>query len=287
MRQVPYICVGGSYFHGDDPALIGYYRSAGLHPAPYEDMHAFALQVKFIDLHMNRLRDAMAVLSLADPPGFSRQIISELIKGLLIKNRLYLGACIRLVVFIPSAEGQDLTRGNASFLIESCRVDCDRYVLNEKGLTVDLFPAITVADELLLPVRCARSYLYRIAGQYAVDNRLDTCILLNGERKLAETPCASLFLVRDNALFTPDLNQGCAPGVMRQIVIQIAGEAGLRMNDQCSLSPSSLDEADEVFLAHDIKGIQWVGAYRKKRYYKKISLELVRRLNALAFGKSS
>jgi branched-chain amino acid aminotransferase len=44
--------------------------------------------------------------------------------------------------------------------------------------------------------------------------------------------------------------------------------------------PQNLLAADEVFLTNAIRGINWVGGYRTKRYQNNISRRLVVLLNA-------
>ena len=71
---------------------------------------------------------------------------------------------------------------------------------------------------------------------------------------------------------------------MREVIIKLSVDSGIRINDQGSLTPAVLEDADEVFLTNAVEGIRWVGAYRKRRYYKKTAQLLVRILNEQAFG---
>ena len=38
---------------------------------------------------------------------------------------------------------------------------------------------------------------------------------------------------------------------------------------EAKIDPSTLEEADEVFLTNAVRGIQWVMGFRQKRYFKK------------------
>jgi len=55
---------------------------------------------------------------------------------------------------------------------------------------------------------------------------------------------------------------------------------------ECPLSPQVLHRADEVFLTNAISGMKWVGAYRGKRYFNKVSKMLTEKLNEKASSKS-
>ena len=79
-------------------------------------------------------------------------------------------------------------------------------------------------------------------------------------------------------LYTPHLEDGCVGGTMRMQVINSALENEIKVYET-SLTPQNLLAADEIFLTNAIKGIQWVGSYRTKRYFHKISDVLIERLN--------
>ena len=65
---------------------------------------------------------------------------------------------------------------------------------------------------------------------------------------------------------------------MRAAVIQVALSHGYKVYE-CDLTPQELLRADEMFLTNAIRGIQWVTAYRTKRYFSSTAKELVELLN--------
>jgi branched-chain amino acid aminotransferase len=71
---------------------------------------------------------------------------------------------------------------------------------------------------------------------------------------------------------------------MREVIIKLAIDAGLQVNDQSSLTPAVLDDADEVFFTNAVEGIRWTGAYRQRRFYKNTAQMLIRKLNDKVFG---
>ncbi len=71
---------------------------------------------------------------------------------------------------------------------------------------------------------------------------------------------------------------------MREVIIRLAMDAGLQVNDHSSLTPAVLDDADEVFFTNAVEGIRWTGAYRQRRFYKNTAQMLIRKLNEMVFG---
>ena len=51
---------------------------------------------------------------------------------------------------------------------------------------------------------------------------------------------------------------------------------------EAKLRPEDLEQADEIFLTNATSGVKWVGAFRKKRYYKRFSQQLVNLINQKA-----
>ncbi len=119
---------------------------------------------------------------------------------------------------------------------------------------------------------------YILAAQHKLAKGLDDCVLLNELGSIAECVSSNLFVGYNGVLYTPSLNQGIVPGIMRQQIIDLSREIGMEVQE-CPLSPQVLHRADEVFLTNSILGITWVGAYRSKRYFNKVSKKLVEELN--------
>jgi len=226
----------------------------------------------------------MRSLSMKVPAFFSADLLRQLTTQLLNKNRIFGGAGIRLSVYRDPQEDLMPDGNRISFILESHELVNDHYILNERGLTVDICTEFTKSTGPLSAIRSASSLLYLLAGMEGCKRNLDSLILLNEAGRLVETTDSNIFLVSGNSIFTPGINQGCIPGVMRRVILELAGEAGYRINDQSSLTPSALEDAEEVFLTNAVNGIQWIMAYRERRYYKKTAKLLTGKLNELAFG---
>ena len=76
---------------------------------------------------------------------------------------------------------------------------------------------------------------------------------------------SNLFLVRDGVVSTPDLTRCGVAGIMRDVVLEIAQQAGL----PTSVSDITLDrlfQADELFVTNSLTGIWPVVALDSNRY---------------------
>lgn len=79
-------------------------------------------------------------------------------------------------------------------------------------------------------------------------------LLLNTRGLLAEGTASNLFLVLRGRLVTPDLESGILPGIIRQVVLELAGEVALPCEER-QVTPEELFKADEAFLTNSLMGV--------------------------------
>lgn len=76
---------------------------------------------------------------------------------------------------------------------------------------------------------------------------------------------SNLFLVRNGVLLTPGLQRCGVAGVMRAVILELAGQQALEAR-VCDLYPTDLAQANEVFLTNALIGIWPVTAVDDRRY---------------------
>lgn len=106
----------------------------------------------------------------------------------------------------------------------------------------------------------------------------DDALLLNERGQLAECTSANIFLVRDGKALTPPLSSGCLAGITREILFEVAPQAGIELHEQ-DLSLDDLSAADEVFISSTTREVAAVGTISPDWKYPapgKIALALER-----------
>jgi branched-subunit amino acid aminotransferase/4-amino-4-deoxychorismate lyase len=104
-----------------------------------------------------------------------------------------------------------------------------------------------------------------IARRQALAQGADEAILLNTAGKLACAAAANLFWVVEDRLFTPAIDCGVLPGVIRAQVLARAGQCGLRA-EEVAVGREALDRADAVFLTNSLVGLRPVNRIGAKTY---------------------
>jgi branched-subunit amino acid aminotransferase/4-amino-4-deoxychorismate lyase len=285
MTRIAYICHNSEFKKLTESGLFAYNRAFRFGDAIFENIHAYATESQFLHFHFERILDEMKVLMMGIPAFYTIENFRHLITQLLIKNQIFGGALIRLTVYREKGESYTPESNQVSFILESQRLERNFYELNEKGFVVDLFTDFPKPSNPLSSLKSTSALFYVLASLHSRKKNLDDSILLNEAGRIVESVNSNIFLVSGSSIFTPGLDQWCIPGIMRRVVIDIACSSDFKVNDQCSLTPAALTDADEIFLTNVTEGIRWVGAFRQRRYYKKTAQLLISKLNDFAFNR--
>jgi len=89
--------------------------------------------------------------------------------------------------------------------------------------------------------------------------------MLNHGGYLTEGTVSNLFLVTKGVLYTPSPEAGILDGITRQVVLEIAAEKGIVVQEGL-FGTKKLYEAEEVFLTNSLIEIMPVSEIEGKRY---------------------
>jgi branched-chain amino acid aminotransferase len=167
----------------------------------------------------------------------------------------------------------------ATYYIEVSPYEVNHFELNARGLELDIYQEIKLQKNLLSNFKTKMGLPYVMAALHAKSKGLDDVFLTDYRGQILETSSCNFFIISNGVLYTPSLEEGCLAGTMRMQVINLALANGIKVYESAIL-PQHLLAADEIFLTNAIRGINWVGGYRTKRYQNNISRKLVVLLNA-------
>ena len=221
----------------------------------------------------------MTVLRMNIPPTFSAENMSKLIVELISKNDLKNDARARLTIFRNEGGFYTPHSNDISFLIEVEDLGFQGgYILNEAGYMVDVFHDIKKHKNKLSNLKTGNALIYVLAGIYKKDIKMDDCFIINEDGNVCESISSNVFIVKNGALYTPSLSEGCIEGVLRKQIIEIAKQNRI-LCYEISLAFNTLMNADEIFLTNTIQGIRWIEKYKTKIYQGKLSSFFTEKLN--------
>jgi branched-chain amino acid aminotransferase len=234
--------------------------------------------IPFMEAHMSRMKATCAAMGMELGESMKPHPLRESMARLLDAKGLTGGGRLRLTIF-REGEGAYAPESNrAAYLAEAVAHHPNFYGLEDRGSTVGIFTAEEKAVTRLSAFKVLGNHLSIRAAAWAAEMNLNEAILINANRRLVETTSGNLFIVSGGSVKTPPLKDGGVAGVMRMLVINTCLALGIPIFE-CSLEEADLLEADEVFYTNAIRGPVWVGSFRDKRYYHKISNRLVEAIN--------
>ncbi len=274
-----YICLNGHFFKQDEPILTHQNRGFKYGDAVFETVFVSRSLIPFLDDHYKRLITSLNLLKMNLPVNLTKDTINGMIIKLINKNRVFKGGRVKLTVFRNDGGLYTPSTNDTSYLIELNRLEHADYTLNERGLVIEVYPDIKKPLNILSNLKTANAELFVLAGLYRKEHDLDECIILNERGVIAETVSSNFYLVKDKKIYTPPLTDGCIAGVMRRQMLRIAANAGYQTFDNKSIRPKDLLLADEAFTSNAVKGVQWIVAFREKRFFNKTAKILIEKLN--------
>jgi branched-chain amino acid aminotransferase len=245
----------------------------------FESMRMMKGQLKFAELHADRLQRGMKALKIDGYSQMDAWFLKEKTDDLAKRNKAK-HARLRLAVYRDAEGLYTPSQNKMGWCMELQPLDEPRYFLNTKGLIMDIFPDLPKPTNYLSNIKTCNSLTYVMAGLYKTQNKLDDVFLLNQNGFLCEASSSNIFVWYQNHLYTPALSEGCVEGVMRQVVIDIAKQNNIPLTE-AQISPDILYEADEVFLTNAARGIQCVMGFGVRRYFNEVSKLLSEELNKL------
>ena len=196
--------------------------------------------------HLSRLFDGCRRLALTLP--WTRQQLEAALQSVVEANGIRDGA-LRLTV----------TRGEGPPLPDPSRCPEPAFFVTAREWKPAATPpawtaAITGAHpRTFIPGIKTLSYLPFQQARVAARARGCDEAILTYEGQVVEAGTSNLFAVREGRLHTPDLLSGCLPGIAREILLDLAREAGLEPCE-APLPTADLLAAEEVLASNSLLG---------------------------------
>lgn len=229
--------------------------------------------------HYARIKGCAMVLKLEIPAIFSEDFLVESINNLLSKNEIEGGGRLRFTFFREGEGTYRPTSNRMGFLLEVDRMPQRIFQLNDKGISIDVYTELRKEYDAFSAFKMLGNHIYIQASVWAQNHNLEDAFICNPKGNIIEATASNVFIVKNGRIYTPSVGGGCVGGVMRMAVINAAIRLSIPVFES-ELSMNDITFADEVFLTNAIQGVFWVGSFRAKRYYHKLSDLLLNEINS-------
>lgn len=245
----------------------------------FESIRIIDGKVINLENHVKRMLEGARKIMMRPPSFFDVPFFEERINELLVKSEIKKGGKCRISLDRATGGTYKPESNEIEFLIEVYPLEENQFVLNPKGIEIDLFMEHKKPKTNLSNFKTKNGLIYVMASIAAKEKGLDDLLISNESGGILESTSANLFVVSNGVLYTPGLDDGCLAGTMRMQIINLAIANGIKVYE-CNIMPQNLLVADEIFLTNAIKGITWVSGYRTKRYFNNTSRKLIGLLNS-------
>ncbi len=121
--------------------------------------------------------------------------------------------------------------------------------------------------------------VWRAAVAQNRDTFFQNTILLNENRSICECVSANIFFIKKNEVFTPAIESGCYTDTLRPVILEITKKLGFRTLESADIKREDVFHVDELFLASEETGVQWILGVENKRFVHEHSVAVYEKLN--------
>lgn len=248
--------------------------------AVFETVKIVDGRVLFMEDHYFRLMASMRIVRMQIPMNFTLEFLEkELLQLAKLKSCAH-SSRARITIFRNNGGFYLPKTRTVSYLIHVEPKEIKNYTFSNDPYEVELFKDFHVSNHLLSTIKSTNKLIQTVGSIFADENGYQNCLLINEDKNIVEALNGNLFMLTGNRLVTPPLSDGCLNGVMRKQILTIAGKIEELEVVEESISPFSLQKADELFITNVIVGIQPISKYRKKEFETTVAFQLIELLNS-------
>ncbi|MCC5911803.1 MAG: aminotransferase class IV [Clostridiaceae bacterium] len=209
-------------------------------------------KIYFLQEHMERFKDGCKKLNLFIDfdidkiEGYCRQVMDA--------NALKVGA-----LKVLYARGND-----KNYLVVSVREDKYRKEDYDRGFKLAF---TNIKRNPYSPLTYIKSNNYMenlIARKSVLDNGYDEVLFENVEGNLCEGAISNIFFIKNTIVYTPSIDCGILPGIMRKKIIEVVEALDLKL-EVGKYTRKDLLQAEEVFLTNSLMEIMPVSEIQDRK----------------------
>lgn len=201
----------------------------------------------------------------------NRRELFRLLKRMLNKNKFYRSGHIQLQIFVSNQE--------PLWMAQAVNYDTFEFPHPEAGLLAQISDFRKLSTNPLSALRCHQRNFW-IAGSGGNEaNTVPRSIFMNEKGIICDVSEANVFIVKKGVLITPGLETGCNIDLLREIVMKQAAELKIPIVETNELDEKKIMAADEIFLAGEARGIEWVMGIGTKRFVRNYSSLIHRKVD--------
>lgn len=240
-----FINLNGQLLAKDSPSLYASNRGFRYGDGLFESVMYDGYRLPLWDIHWQRLSEGMKVLCMEPPKQWSAAFFRNEISRIIEEG---VAARVRMAVFRSEGGWYAPETDEPAFLIEAFPLAVSGDAIAQTGIIKE----VSLTPGPYSAFKTSNSLPYVLASRIRKQTGWEEGLILNGEGLVADGCFSNFFAVLDGKIMTPPVSEGAIAGVMRSVVLALAGHVEIR-----SIRPEELNRATEIWFSNAISGVRW------------------------------
>lgn len=195
----------------------------------------------------------------------------RLTKRVLNKNRFYRSGIVTFQVYITKKETNTIISAFAFPEIEP--------PFSKQGLIIHVSEFEKYSVYSLNQYAFFNSPLWKIEEAVNLGTNYNNSIFMNEKGVVCDCISANIFMIKGKMLYTPSMKTGCYADSLRSHILEIAPKLNLKVLETDGIRKDDIFQMNEIFLASEENGIQWVLGVDNKRFVHNYSVKIHELIN--------
>lgn len=275
--------INGQIYANDDAFISIFNTSLISGDLIFENIIVSRNKVLFYEDHYFNLLSSMRILKIKIPMSFTPEFLEKQLLSLYAKSG-FVDDNILMRILICNNVASKVNPTTVKYYIYDVR-QINYSTSNFEKYTLDVFKDYFKNTGLLSNLTTNSQLIQRIGLRYCQENDFNDCVILNNSKTISESLNGNIFMVMNDKVLTPSLNDGSNNNVIRTKIIELINNdiEGFDVIEQ-SLSVFDIQKSDELFISNINFGIQPVRKFRKKVFTDEITSLIMNKLALLVMG---
>lgn len=228
--------------------------------------------------HYARLLRAAAAMGFIFSPWWTEDYFRYEIKKTLHQNKFH-SARVRLILFREEESmGYAPTSDRCSYLIDVDELAEPAFATQENGLRIGVFEDAKKYPGPFSFFKSGQSLIYVLAARKARNEAWDEILILNEHGRVCESSSGNVWVVKDNKILTPPVEENGISGIMRDHLLKRLPEFGMEVHES-KLSQDDLHLSDEIWISNAVRGVRWVAEWDFRKYKSEVAIQVQKLLH--------
>jgi branched-subunit amino acid aminotransferase/4-amino-4-deoxychorismate lyase len=222
--------------------------------------------------NLENLDQVLQILNIETPELLqNRHELFRLSKRMLNKNKFYRSGIITLQVLSGQTE--------TNTVISSFAFPEFDFPFSKTGILMNFSEFEKYSASPLNQYEFYNLPNWKFAEARIQNTAFQNSILVNEKENVCECIAANIFMIKGNTLLTPGTETGCYTDSIRNHILEVAPEAGLKVQESATIKSTEVVKMSEIFIASEADGIRWVMGIGNKRFVHRFAAKIHQLLN--------